>query len=141
MAKKAPKRAQADQPTTESRGSAEPSANGESTTTLPPAARPPGEEPAAKDTPNELRQMQLLADTAGRIYRALTRWLTHEQTHIQVLAWITWLFLLGIVGGFAVVLLVLVFRWHPGYTVALVCGSTGFVAGSNLVNRFFRRKR
>lgn len=138
MAKKAPKRAQADQPATESRGSAEPLTDAEATTTL---ARPHGEEPAANNVPSELQRLQWLANTAGRTYRALTRWLTHKQKHMRVLGWITWLFLLGMVGGFAAVLIVLMFRWPPWYTVVLLCGSTGLVTCANLVDRHFRRKR
>lgn len=136
MAKKAPKRAQADQPATESRGSAEPSTDGEATKTLASAPRPSGEELAANDAPNELQRIQLLADTAARTFRALTRWLTHEQKHMRVLGWITWLFLLVVLGGFALVLIV-----HPMYTIAWICGSTGLVACVNLADRFFRRKR
>jgi hypothetical protein len=138
-AKQAPKRAKADQPATESRGSVEPATDGEATTALASAPQPAGSEdlvvPSSSD---DLRRIRLLADIAGQVYRALTKWLTHKQKHMRVLGWITWLFLLALLGT---VLIVLMFRWHPLHTVALLGASTGLVACANLINSRWRRRR
>jgi len=130
-AKKAPKRAQADQPATEPCGSVEPSTDGEATKTLTPAA----ETPTPNDRPSDrLRILQLLADTAGRIFHAVTGWLTHEQAHMRVLGTITWLFLLGMVA-------VVVSQVELGHVLAAIFGLTGVVAGVDVVSRRFRRRR
>jgi hypothetical protein len=124
-AKKAPKRAQADQSPTEPRGSTEPSADNLTT----------------HNAPDQLRLTQLRADIAGRTFRALKGLVKDEDKHVRVLGWITWLFLLVLLGGFAVAVTVLVFRWHPLYTIASIGGSTVLVAGANLVDRHLRRRR
>lgn len=141
-AKKAPKRVQADFPPNESSGSAELTTDGESTTTLAPPTQPAGgEQLAARNTSDELQRIQLFADIVGRIYRALTNCVTHRKKNLRVLGVITWVFLLALPASFAVVLIVLVFQWDPVHTIWLLTGSTGLVAGTNLVNRILRRRK
>ena len=131
-AKKAPKRAQADQPATEPCGAVEPSTDGEATKTLTPA--PVAEVQTTNDSSDRLRLIQLLANIASRIFHALTSWLTHEQAHMRVLGWITWLFLLGMVAF-------VVSREEFPYVISAIFGLTGLVAGVDVVSRNLRRKR
>lgn len=136
-ADKAPRKAQANQSVTEPKGSGPPT-DCEATKTLTPAPRPAADDLTAPNTPDQLRLIQLLVNTAGKTFGALTSWLTHEQKHMRVLGWITWLFLLG---AFAFVLTVLLFVWDPVQTIVLIGCSTGVVAGTNLISRHFRRPR
>jgi hypothetical protein len=104
--------------------------DGEGTKTLTPAA----EVPTANDSSDRLRLIQLLAKIAGQIFHALTSWLTHEQAHMRVLGWITWLFLLGVVAF-------VVSREEFLYTIAAIFGLSGLVAGVDVVSRNFRHRR
>ncbi len=140
-AKKAPKRAQANRPTAESRGSTGPTTEDEAPGALVPTGQPPGTDgPAAREPSEELRRIQLLADIAGRVYGALTKWLTAERKLLRVLGVVTWLILLAVPTAFTVVLIMLVFRWNPLHTILFLGGSTTLVAGVNLVDRYLRRR-
>jgi hypothetical protein len=141
-AKKAPKRAQADPPANESCDSAVSTTDGETTAMLAPPPQPAGaEQQVAHNTSDELRRIQLRADIVMRIFRELTKCVTHRRKNVRVLGVITWGFLLALPASIAVALIVLVFRWDPATTTWLLTGSTGVVAGMNLVNRIVRRRR
>jgi hypothetical protein len=128
MAKKPPQQVRVDQPAP--CGSATRSTDLETTEALVP--KPATEAPS---TPDQLQLHRLIVDTAGRVFRAVSRWLEHKQKHMRVLGWITWLFLLGML---ACVLFVLLFRWHPLQTIGLVGALSGVVAGVNVIHRRLR---
>jgi hypothetical protein len=137
-AKKAPKRAQANLPANKPCGSAD----GEPTATLVSPPQPAGaEQQTAHNTSDELQRIRLRADITVQILRELTKCVTHKDKNARVLGVITWGFLLALPTSVAVVLIVLVFRWDPAHTIWLLTGSTGVVAGTNLVNRILRRRR
>ena len=139
-AKKAPRRTEAKESSAESRNSAASPAEIEVATTLVPTTQPAGsEDVVAPAKSEEIQRMWVLADIAGRIYRAMTRWLESEQKTLRVLGVITWLVLLAVPVGLVVVVVVLVFQWEPLHTILLLTGSTGLVAGVNLINRRLRK--
>jgi hypothetical protein len=134
----AAKRAKANRSADEACGSAEPTTDGEATKTLVPA--PAAEESTAPNTSDELRRIQLYADIAGRIYRALTKWLISKHKNLRVLGSVIVVVLL-VLPLAAIGLIVLMFLWNPVHTFWWLTCSTGLVAGTNLVNRLLRRRR
>jgi hypothetical protein len=131
-AKKKTKRMQAARRAASSRRDARSSRGGDVVAVVRADADPPP--PPGTD---QHRLLVFLVDSAGRVFRAVTGWLTSPQKHVRVLAWITWLFFLGSAG---LVLMVMLFRWHPAQTLIFFVASTGLIAGVNLFNRFFRKR-
>jgi hypothetical protein len=66
---------------------------------------------------------------------AMTAWLTHEQKHLRVLGWITWILVLGMP---VAVVVVLVLNWTIWATVGTATGLTGLVAGGDRLRRLRR---
>jgi CHASE2 domain-containing sensor protein len=85
-----------------------------------------------------VRRLQLFVDTAERFFQGLGRWLTHDQKHLRVLAWIICLFVLFTIAG---VLIVLLFRWEPLHTILLIGCSTGAIASMNFFDWLRRRMK
>lgn len=131
-AKKKTKQMQAERRPASSRRRARSSRGGDAVTVV----RADGDPPSARAADHH-RLLVLLVDSAGRLFRGMTRWLTNEQKHVRVLGWITWLFFLGSAG---LALVVMLFRWKPEQTLVFFLASTSLVAGVNLFNRFFRNR-
>lgn len=135
-AKKSDRRRQADQPVTKSGGSTELSADAGDTTASVPAPRP-----SAEPSPHEVAEhtrLQLLADTAGRVFRSLSRWLEHDKPHVQVLGWIVCLVLLGVAAS---VVLVPLLRWEPWQVILFFLGGTGATAGADVIRGVLRKRK
>lgn len=84
--------------------------------------------------------LQQFSALLAKVYRAMTTWLTHEQKHLRVLGWITWIVLLLMPVAVVVVLLL---NWTVVATVVTVAGLSGLVGlssslTSTLVRRFKR---
>jgi hypothetical protein len=139
-AKRAPKPAPVGEPPSEACKAVEPAAEGEAPGALVPPVQPVGSNTsAAPSSSEEVQRMRVLAEIAGRVYRALTACLKAEQRTLRVLGVITWLVLLVSPASLVVVFIVLAFRWDPLHTILLVTGSTGLVAGTNLIGRRWGR--
>jgi len=80
--------------------------------------------------------LQQLSALFGKIYRAMTAWLTHEQKHLRVLGWITWIVLLSMPVAVVVVLLL---NWTVLATIVTVGSLTGLIGLSSLLSTLIRR--
>jgi hypothetical protein len=135
-AKKSATRAQVDQSATTSSDSTEPSPDGKVAEALTSTSRPALTSSSAHDAAERMRVLQLLIHSAGRVLREVWSWLTHEQTHMRVLGWITWLFFLLMLG---VMVFVVALRWDPLEMIAVVAAGTGLTAGGDFLRRFLRK--
>lgn len=134
-AKKPAKRAQVDEAAAKSGGSIEPSADGEDPARLVPVPRS-AVNLRPQDAADHARVQQFF-DNAARVARFLERLLNDGKKHVQVIAWITWLALLGVPTA---MVLVPLFLWDPWQVIWYYAGGGGLAAVGNLVVRRLLRK-